>query len=168
MECNQPKDCTNDQVVIYDTVVDTIVLPSIVYVPKPVYRDTGSTQWRRFPVDTFQILSNYFARFAYCDTIQFDSNAIIIINDTISQNRITFRKPQITLFPKSIHETSFIEVSSPIRRSLSLGFIIGRNPNQFSFAPSLIYQSRVRSSFIFSYDVLSGDVYIGIYWKLWR
>ncbi|MAE08514.1 MAG: hypothetical protein CL661_07110, partial [Bacteroidetes bacterium] len=152
---------------ICDTIFDTIALPGIVYIPEPVYRDTGSTKWRRFPVDTFQILSDYFARIAYCDTIQFDSNAIIIITDTISQNLITYRKPQIILFPQIIRETNYIKVNPDVRRNIFLGFTIGRNPKRFSMAPSIIYQSKKRNTYSLSYDVLSGDINVGMYWKIW-
>lgn len=166
-ECTQSRDCPNDQVVIYDTVVDTIVLPGIVYIPKPVYRDTGSTQWRRFPVDTSQIISDYLARIGYCDTIQFDTNTVIKITDTISRNHISYRKPQITLFPQIIRETNYIKVNSHVRSNIYLGFIIGRNPNQYCMALSLIYQSKRRTAYSLSYDVLSGDVNVSMYWKIW-
>lgn len=61
-ECAPSSECPECPEVIYDTVIDTIVYSDSVYIPLPVYRDTGSTHWLRFPVDTLQILSDYFAR----------------------------------------------------------------------------------------------------------
>ena len=165
-ECTPSLDYPDSPEVIYDTVFDTIVYSTTVYIPQPVYRDTGSTHWRLLPVDTLQILSDYFARFAYQDTLQNDSNAIIVVTDTISQNRITYRHPQITLFPHLIRETTVVKLPSPIRRKLFVGLNIGRNPHQFSLAPTLMYLSRKQTAYSFSYDVLSGDVFIGMYWKL--
>ena len=154
--------------ITYDTVFDTIVYSNSVYIPQPVYRDTGSTQWLRFPVDTLQILSDYFARIGYRDTLQNDSNAIIIVTDTISQNRIISRHPQITLFPHLIRETTVIKLPSPNRRKLFIGINLGRNPLQFSLSPTFVYLSKKQTAYSFSYDVLSGDMFLGMYWKLGR
>jgi hypothetical protein len=46
-----------------------------------------------------------------------------------------------------------------------LGISFGRNPNQFSLSPSIIYQSK-RSVYSLSYDILNKDLYVGIHWKL--
>ncbi len=165
-ECGPSNECPECPEVTYDTVLDTIVYNNSIYVPQPVYRDTGSTQWRLLPVDTLQILSDYFARIGYLDTLQNDSNALIVVIDTISQNRITYRHPQITLFPHLIRETTVVKLPSQIRRKLFIGLNIGRNPQQFSLAPSIMYLSKKQTAYSFSYDVLSGDIFMGVYWKL--
>lgn len=165
-ECAPSLVCPECPEVTYDTIFDTIVYSNSVYIPQPVYRDTGSTHWRLVPVDTLQILSDYFARIGYCDTIKNDSNAIIVITDTISQNQITYRYSKIKLFPHLIKETTVVKLPSPMRRKLFVGLNIGRNPLQFSLSPTLMYLSKKQTAYSFSYDVLSGDVSLGVYWKL--
>jgi hypothetical protein len=149
-----------------DTIHDTIFQSINHYIPKPIYTDTGSTKWRWHQVDTNQILAEYFACHCYQDTLQNDSNALIVIMDTITQNRITYRQPQITLYPKTIRQTSVVEVSQPIKNKFYLGLAIGRNPNQFSLAPSIMLQSKKGVGYSLSYDIFTKDMYIGIYWQL--
>ena len=61
--------------------------------PRVQYRDTGSTRWRNYRVDTAAILKDYFAMIIYSDTLYADSNDVdIIINDSISSNRIIGRE----------------------------------------------------------------------------
>lgn len=148
-----------------DTIHDTIYKTIHHYTPKPIYTDTGSTKWRWHPVDTNQIFADYFARYFYMDTLQNDSNALIILLDTVSQNRIMYRQPQITLYPKTIRQTSIVEVSQPKPNKVFLGIAIGRNPKQFSLAPLIMYQSK-RMAYSLSYDVLNKDLYVGLYWQL--
>jgi hypothetical protein len=148
-----------------DTIHDTIFKTIHHYTPKPIYTDTGITKWRWYPVDTNQILTDYFARHFYIDTLQNDSNALIVILDTVSQNHIIYRHPQITLYPKTIRQTSIVEVSQPTSNNFYLGITIGQNPNQFSLAPSIMFQSNNRV-YSLSYDILNKDLYVGIHWQL--
>lgn len=148
-----------------DTVYDTIFNTIHHFIPKLIYADTGITKWRWHPIDTNQIFADYFARHFYVDTLLNDSNALIVILDTVSQNHIIYRKPQITLYPKTIKQTSLVEVSQPTSNKVYLGMTIGRNPNQFSLAPSIMLQSK-RSVYSLSYDILNKDLYVGFHWQL--
>lgn len=166
------KECSPDQSnevcidIIYDTIHDTIICPTTVYTPKLIYRDTGSIHWRSLSIDTMQILNAYFARNLYIDTIQNDTNAIIILTDTISQNRIIYRYPQVTLFPRHITETKIISVIPSQKGKLLLGIQLGRNPVQYSLSPSIMYQTKKEAAISFSYDILSKDVYFSFYWPI--
>ncbi|MBU2554396.1 MAG: hypothetical protein KKF98_08045 [Bacteroidetes bacterium] len=148
-----------------DTIHDTIFSTIHHYSPKPIYTDTGSTKWRWHPIDTNQIITTYFVKYFYQDTLQNDSNALIVILDTVSQNHITCRQPLITLYPKTIKQTSIVEVSQATSNKIYLGMAIGRNPNQFSLAPSIMLQSK-RSVYSLSYDILNKDLYVGFHWQL--
>jgi hypothetical protein len=148
-----------------DTIHDTIFKTIHYYTPKPIYTDTGSTKWRWYPIDTNQILGDYFARYFYIDTLQNDSNALIVLFDTVSQNHITYRHPKITLYPKTIRQTSLLDISQPSSNKVYLGMAIGRNPNQFSLAPSIMFQSKNRV-YSLSYDILNKDLYVGFHWQL--
>jgi hypothetical protein len=148
-----------------DTIHDTIFSTIHHYTPKPTYTDTGSTKWRCYPVDTNQILASYFARYYYVDTLQNDSNALIVLFDTVSQNHIIYRHPQITLYPKTIRQTSIVEVSQSTSNKIYMGLSIGRNPKQFGLGPSIMYQSK-SMAYSLSYDILNKDLYVGIHWQL--
>lgn len=79
------------------THIDTIKGDSIPYVveikkPVPIYIDTGSTRWRDRPVDTLAILKDYFARVIYIDTLKNDTSALVVVEDTVTQNRLQGRR----------------------------------------------------------------------------
>ncbi len=85
------------QELIITTRVDTIPGDSIPYAvevkkPVPVFIDTGSTRWRDRPIDTGAILADYFARVVYRDTLKNDTSALVIVEDTVTQNRLQNRR----------------------------------------------------------------------------
>jgi len=149
---------------IYDTIHDTVPYPVTRYVPKPVYKDTGSIKWKWHKVDTTAILKDYYSRHYYIDTLANDSIALIIIQDTVSRNRIISRQKRLTFYPRTIKETTIRKI--PNRRKLFVGLSIGRNPKQFALSPSILYTSRKDNAYAFSYDVLNHDIYLSMYWKL--
>ncbi len=165
-ECTPTPKCPECPVVAIDTIHDTIFNKTTAYIPKPVYIDTGSTKWRWHNVDTLAILSDYFSRNLYQDTLQNDSNGLIILVDTICQNRITYRHPQITLYPQTIRQTTILEVPTPLKNTLYLGMAIGRNPTKFGLAPSAMFHNKKAHVYSLSYDLISHDIYVGIYWKI--
>ena len=77
----------------YDTIVETVET----YIPE--YRT--KVKWKTvhdtievhdtIPTDTASILKDYFATYAYTDTLKTDS-VTFVINDTISQNKIITRQ----------------------------------------------------------------------------
>lgn len=165
-ECTPKVKCPECPQTTTDTIHDTITKPTVHYIPKPIYTDTGSIKWCFYPVDTLLILSDYFSRHLYQDTLQNDSNALIVLTDTVSQNRIMYRYPQITLYPQTIRQTTWVEVPKPSKNKFYLGMAIGRNPNQFSLAPSMLFQSKKGSGYSISYDLFTHDIYLGIYWHI--
>lgn len=83
-------------VVIHDTIPgDPLPIEKPVYIPKPVYIDTGSIKWlsgEPIPTDTSEILKDYFATRFYSDTLNNDSSMLAVVNDSIRANRIVSRK----------------------------------------------------------------------------
>jgi len=154
----------NETVTIYDTIHDTVPYPVIRYVPKPVFKDTGSIKWKWHKVDTSAILQDYFSKHYYIDTLANDSIALIIIRDTVSRNRIISRQKRLTFYPRTIKETTIRKI--PNKRKLFVGLAIGRNPKQFALSPSILYTSRKDNAYAFSYDVLNHDIYLSMYWKI--
>jgi len=151
---------------IYDTIHDTVPYLVIRYVPKPVYKDTGSTKWKWHKVDTSAILQDYYSKHYYIDTLANDSIALVVIRDTVSQNRIISRQKSLTFFQRTIKQTTTIKAPSLNRRKLFVGLSIGRNPKQFALSPSILYTSRKDNAYAFSYDVLNHDIYLSMYWKI--
>jgi len=59
-------------------------------------RDTVEVQ-KVLEVDTLEILKDYFEKYVYLDTIPIDTLGYVTIIDTLSQNRILYRKPTINI-----------------------------------------------------------------------
>lgn len=120
----------------YDTIVETVET----YIPE--YRT--KIKWKTktvhdtvevhdtVPIDTLSILEDYFATYAYTDTLKKDS-VTFIINDTISQNRILSRGINYSL----VYPTKIIQTEREVnKRELYLGFGIGGDRQQLSFVGS--------------------------------
>jgi hypothetical protein len=58
--------------------------------------------------DTVEILTDYMRKYAYSDTINIDTNNVVFIQDTISQNKILGRGFSAKLSEKTIIETRTI------------------------------------------------------------
>ncbi|MBC8147306.1 MAG: hypothetical protein H8E98_04920 [Bacteroidetes bacterium] len=165
-ECASTHICPVHPEVTCDTIHDTISYPVTVYIPKITCIDTGTTKWLYYPVDTAQILTEYFAKHYYQDTLVNDTNALIVVKDTITQNKIMYRNPVITIFPHFIKQTTYIVQPQPLVRKVFLGIGIGRSINQFALSPSLMYISKKDNAYSLSYDVLNKDIYLTMFWKL--
>ena len=120
----------------YDTIVETV--PT--YIPKYKTRVKWKTKTVHdtveihdtIPVDTASVLEEYFATYAYTDTLKKDS-VTFIINDTISQNKILSRGIKYNL----VYPTTIIQTEREVnKRELYVGFGIGGDRQQLSFAGS--------------------------------
>ncbi len=156
----------NSAETFYDTIHDTLPYPVIHYVPKLIYQDTGSTKWRWQKVDTTAILKDYFSRHYYADTLANDTNALIIVYDTISQNKIISRKPVIEIFTHLIKQTTIQKVPAMAKPMIYAGIGVGRNPNQFGLTGNVLYISRKDNAYSLSYDLLNHNLYFSMYWKI--
>ena len=120
----------------YDTIVETV--PT--YIPKYKTRVKWKTKTVHdtieihdtIPVDTASVLEEYFAAYAYTDTLKKDS-VTFIINDTISQNKILSRGIKYNL----VYPTTIIQTEREInKRELYVGFGLGGDRQQISYAGS--------------------------------
>jgi len=71
--------------------------------------------------DTIRILSDYSRKYAYSDTIRFDTNSVVYIQDTISQNKITGRSFGLNIAEKTIYVTKTIQPKD--RTAIYFGFL---------------------------------------------
>ncbi len=168
-ECNPSikyTDRNHNIEVVIDTIYDTVEIHSIQYVPSISYIDTGSVVWKYHSIDTALILADYFTKYYYQDTLLNDTNALFIVSDTITQNRIVSRIPQLTIYPRLIKQTTFVKQVSQPNAKLFIGIGIGRNRAQFALAPSLMLITKKQTAYSLSYDLLNRDTYITMYWKL--
>ena len=106
-----------DNTVIKDTTYvetikwDTIKVPEITYVPK--WRTKVVTKHDTIPtnIDTALILKDYYSKYFYSDTLSIDTIGSIVINDTITQNKILVRAPKVNvLIPTITKEIKITEV----------------------------------------------------------
>jgi hypothetical protein len=118
----------------YDTIVETVET----YIPE--YRT--KVKWKTvhdtievhdtIPTDTASILKDYFATYAYTDTLKTDS-VTFIVNDTISQNRILSRGINYSL----VYPTKIISTEREVnKRELYIGFGLGGDKQQLSYVGS--------------------------------
>ena len=118
----------------YDTIVETVET----YIPE--YRT--KVKWKTvhdtievhdtIPTDTASILKDYFATYAYTDTLKTDS-VTFVINDTISQNKILSRGINYSL----VYPTTIISTEREVnKRELYIGFGLGGDKQQLSFVGS--------------------------------
>ena len=118
----------------YDTIVETVET----YIPE--YRT--KVKWKTvhdtievhdtIPIDTTSILEDYFATYAYTDTLKTDS-VTFVINDTISQNKILSRGINYSL----VYPTTIISTEREVnKRELYIGFGLGGDKQQLSFVGS--------------------------------
>jgi len=79
-----------------------VTIETPVYVPKYRTRVDTITDIDTFiasqgPIDTSEILKDYYSKYAYQDTVQVDTFGNIVISDTITKNYIIARKVQSNL-----------------------------------------------------------------------
>ena len=153
--CNHCPDCPEYDI-IHDTIPgDSVPYPVKVDKPFPIYRDTGSTQWRDQPVDTNALLADYFARYFYADSITDDTSFLAIILDTISQNRIASRRFLMqNLRPTMINTIVNVKEPDP-KRMLFVGVGISGNKDGIkSFGADFVYKNKEDRVFSVGFDLL--------------
>ena len=158
----------------FDTVAFLATIPveykdTTIYVPvhDTVYNDTGSVVLIPQDIDSLAVATAYFSEIIVIDTILNDSNGIIVINDTISRNRIKSRqiKPK-TLYPSYKIITKTIKEPCVERVKLYAGMSAIGSMNRFGIAPSILLETRKGIIYGASYDLINKDVIVSVYWKI--
>lgn len=148
---------------------DTVHIERTEYVPK--YYETIVTVTDTVPasVDTLSILKDYYTKISYQDTIALDTLGYIVLNDTITQNRIYSRaidpSIQIPIITNTIKETIYIN-----NRELYAGPVVNFNSNGVNFVGgSLLLKDKLGHNFYSSigFDRDFNVTYqVGVNWKL--
>ena len=178
--CSRRSDLSTPQTAT--TVIPGDQKPQVTYIPKPVpshvdsvtvrwypkYRDTGTTRWCYFEVDTNKILQMFAMKLVYERTLQDDSNAFIGVIDTVFMNQLLGgtlvfinRRPVTnnnnTTFPNS----GFNPVG------LYAGLTVGRSFREFGIGPSMMLL-RNNCSYSVAYDAIHKDVFFTFTKRLWK
>ena len=93
-----------------DTVYKCITIPNVI-----IYRDIPPK------IDTLAILTDYFAKREYLDTIVCTPEAVVTLQETVENNRITDRSVSLQTFQTIIHTQK--------KNNLYLSADIGRYPS---------------------------------------
>ena len=149
----------------YDTIRDSI--PTYVPYPEYIY-PPADTFWRDRDIDTAAILEDYFSTYFYSDVIE-DDSIKIVINDSISQNKIASRdlKYEI-LYP--IKTITITEEHYLNRREFYVGPRIGASLNALEFVGvEGLFRSKKRTALGLGLGVdqqFQPQLHVGFYWKL--
>tara|TARA_Y100000296_G_C5112122_1_gene225728 strand:+ start:315 stop:953 length:639 start_codon:yes stop_codon:yes gene_type:complete len=135
-----------ERIVKIETKYDTIVKNVPTYIPEYRTRVVTKTihDTVKLTIDTASILEDYFATYAYIDTVDADSIDLIIF-DTISQNKILSRSIDYSL----IYPTTTITKERIVNeREFYVGFGIGGNKSQISYLTSeLMFRTKKKQMY---------------------
>ena len=166
--CPEPQECPS-----FDTTAFIKTLPvkykdTIIYKPYQViiYKDTGSTKYIEVPVgiDSLEIAKAYFSWRVSKDTILNDTNGLIVVTDTITQNEIYNR----TIFPKTIFPqyklvTTTIIKKEELKNIFLLGGGVTGNAQSVGFSVGAGLLNKKRQILLGSYDLLRKEIQIQYY-----
>ena len=142
----------------------TISYPVVTYAPvvQKEISHTTDTLKVEIPakIDSLTIIVDYFKKRHYIDTIANDTNALIVISDTVSRNRILSRSVQKRFFTHSY------KVYPPAKAHFFAGAAIGGNGSRFGFAPSLLYQDKHARLWGVNYDIFQKQIFISAYFRI--
>jgi len=155
----------------YDTIEvagDSIPYTVEVEVPKP-YKVLDV---RSIPadVDTSAILADFFRQYLYSDTIRIDSTYLVILDDTISQNRIEGRGVQFQqlrdfMVVKTITNNVEDPNSKP-RFKMYAGGFVGGNLKQFDAGPEMLFQTKKDHVYGLQWSPFTDSYYVKTHFKI--
>lgn len=130
-------------------------IPYQVYVPVPKPYKVVVTDTLFKDVDTTAILRDYFAIVYYTDTLKNDTSALVVIVDTVSNNRLKGRSMWFqNRRPTTINNTTITNVYPDNKFQLYGGILLQGNANQFGVGGLLTVKFKNNTQF-------SGGVLIG-------
>ncbi len=147
------------------------VFPVKEYVPTPIvipqYVDTGSTNWKikyeEQKIDTAKIMElyrEYFSYKLYKDTIHCDTNGMVIVSDSISENKIMGRKVEGTFYP------SIYTIATPPSRKFFVGIGMGGYNNKFGMSGKVLFIDKKDRIYGLSYNPILQYFEASTYWKI--
>lgn len=146
---------------------DTVETVTTSYVPKYITRVETVIDTITTPIDTLEILQNYYAKFFYSDTLQVDTLGYAVINDTITQNMILARDIRTNLLIPTTTITKEIYLNN---REFYWGIGLQGRSSQLNYlGGELLYRTKTQQVYGVGLG-LNQDfqpVFSGrVYWKL--
>ena len=127
-----------------ETKWDTITINKVEYIPKwetkivTVYEN--DTIIINTPIDTLEVLKEYYAKNVYIDEIVLDSLGVVTITDTITQNKIFSRQVKSNILIPTTTLTQEVYLN---KRELYWGLnVIGRSNKINYLGAGLLYRSK--------------------------
>jgi hypothetical protein len=153
----------------------TITKTTIEYIPVtdtvpeyiPRWREKIVVQIDSFkePIDTTEILNDYYSKYYYIDTLKVDTFGFVIVNDTISRNKIASRIIEYNLLVPitTIEKTSYIN-----EREWYIG--VGANINRLNYVGGeLLYKNKKYQAYGLGIGInnqLSPIISGRMYWRI--
>jgi hypothetical protein len=140
---------------------DTIKTEVPKYIPKWSTRTEIDIDTFTTPIDTLAILTDYYAIYNYSDTVGTDS-VQIVINDTISTNKITSRSVKYNIMYPTITITKTTTINKP---QLFYGISVGTK----SIGPEVLYKSKKNHTYglgVGINDNLQPNFAFRMYWSI--
>lgn len=110
------------------------------------------------PVDTAAIIAAYYSKMAYVDTLRNDSSLLVVVSDSVTQNRIA--KRQFTIQnrkPTAILNTNILTVQKPTRIQVFAGvfggYMVKQKQPQFGINATLLFDGSVQAGY--GYDFIN-------------
>ena len=130
-----------------ETKYDTITIDKKVYVPK--WKTKIVTQVDSIlvntPIDTLEVLKDYYAKNVFVDKIELDSLGFVTMTDTIWKNTLFNRlvESEIIIPTTTVTQTEYINP-----REFYIGFGLNGTSKQFNYVGgSILYRTRKKQAF---------------------
>ena len=130
-----------------ETKYDTITIDKKVYVPK--WKTKIVTQVDSIlvntPIDTLEVLKDYYAKNVFVDKIELDSLGFVTITDTIWKNTLFNRlvESELIIPTTTVTQTEYINP-----REFYVGFGLNGTSKQFNYVGgSILYRTRKKQAF---------------------
>ena len=160
--CSEPKIVVEK---VIDTItkikIDTITRLDTVYIPKYSYKLRVDTITK---YDTVRIIEEYFTKVYYQDTILKDSNAFIVVMDTLYQNEIISRSVYSQIYPRTIYKTSYRIIDPKFK--LKVGFGVGGWDDKFGASLKVLAVTKRDKTYGASYDFINNFAEVSLYWTI--
>jgi hypothetical protein len=148
---------------------DTVRVPEVTYVPKWQTKIVRVTDTIPQDIDTMEILKDYYVKYFYSDTLDIDSIGNIVINDTITQNKIFARKPKVNIQIPTI--TKEIVITKIINeREFYYGVGLQGSTDQLNYlGGEFLYRTKKKNAYGVSLGInqdFSPIIGGKVYWKI--
>jgi peroxiredoxin len=145
----------------------TIEKTYTVYVPKWKTKIITEIDSILTPVDSAEILKDYFTKYSYIDTINIDTIGVLVVSDTIFNNKIASRQTYTNVKYPITTITNTIYTN---KREFYAGVGVAGDPTQLSYAGlEVMYKNKKKQMYGLGVGVSQKlqPVFTGrLYWKI--